>query len=103
MDQSLELLLSLGIPAIRRHIAGLQAPLLAWAQHRGVRVTSPVGAHASGITCLAPPGVEAAHRALREARIFCSLREGAIRISPHCYNTIEEMETVAVVLEKALA
>jgi selenocysteine lyase/cysteine desulfurase len=103
MNQSLELLLELGIPAIQRHLAELQKPLLAWAQHRGVRVASPTDAHRSGIICVAPPGVEAAYRALREARIYCSLREGAIRISPHCYNTVEEIETVATVLDKSLS
>jgi len=29
----------------------------------------------------------------------CSLREGAIRLSPHLYNTAEEMERVIEVLE----
>jgi selenocysteine lyase/cysteine desulfurase len=24
----------------------------------------------------------------------CSLREGSIRLSPYCYNTVEEMEKV---------
>jgi selenocysteine lyase/cysteine desulfurase len=27
------------------------------------------------------------------------LREGAIRLSPHCYNTVDEMERVLGVLE----
>lgn len=102
MNQSLELLLSLGIPSIQQHLAELQVPIITWANHRGVRIASPIGPHGSGIVCVAPPNLEAAHRALREARIFCSLREGAIRISPHCYNTVEEMEIVATVLDKAL-
>jgi selenocysteine lyase/cysteine desulfurase len=29
----------------------------------------------------------------------CSLREGAIRLAPHCYNTVEEMEKVVEVLD----
>jgi selenocysteine lyase/cysteine desulfurase len=29
----------------------------------------------------------------------CSLREGAIRLSPHFYNTVEEMEKVIDVLD----
>lgn len=102
MNQSLELLLSLGIPAIQRHLAELQVPVVKWATHRGVPITSPQGARGSGIVCVAPPRIEAAHRALREARIFSSLREGAIRISPHCYNTVEEMETVAMILDRSL-
>lgn len=100
MNQSLELLLSLGIPAIQRHLAEVNRPLLDWAARRGIAIASPGGAQASGITCLAPPGLDRAWRALREARIFCSLREGAIRLSPHCYNTVEEMERVVEVLEE---
>jgi selenocysteine lyase/cysteine desulfurase len=42
--------------------------------------------------------VEAYH-AIKRARIGCSLREGAIRLSPHLYNTAEEMERVIEVLE----
>jgi selenocysteine lyase/cysteine desulfurase len=38
--------------------------------------------------------------ALREAGITASVREGALRLSPHCYNTIEELARVAEVLEQ---
>ncbi len=102
MNSSLALLLSLGIPRIQAHLQALQAPLLAWADRRGVAVISPRGEKGSGITCLAPPGLERAHQALREARIFCSLREGGIRLSPHWYNTVEEMERVTAVLDGVL-
>jgi selenocysteine lyase/cysteine desulfurase len=42
--------------------------------------------------------VEAYH-AIKRAHVVCSLREGAIRLSPHLYNTTEEMERVIEVLE----
>ena len=44
---------------------------------------------------MAPDGVQEVHRRLKLSRIVCSLREGAIRFSPHCYNTVDEMERVA--------
>jgi selenocysteine lyase/cysteine desulfurase len=47
---------------------------------------------------VSPEGVKDVHRRLKASRIVCSLREGAIRLSPHCYNTVEEMERVAHVL-----
>jgi selenocysteine lyase/cysteine desulfurase len=72
--------------------------VLAWAARAGVPVTSPGDAHGSGILCVAPDRVQEAHRRLKAARIICSLREGSIRLSPHCYNTVEEMERVAEVL-----
>lgn len=102
MIESVKLLTELGIPAIQAHLASLAAPLIDWAGRSGVRVTSPVGARASGITCLAPPRVEAAHRALRQEGITLSLREGALRVAPHCYNTLAEIERLIAVLDRLL-
>ena len=31
------------------------------------------------------------------------VREGGLRLSPHCYNTLEEMEQVVDLLERSLA
>jgi selenocysteine lyase/cysteine desulfurase len=100
MNQSLELLLSLGIDQIAAHLATLGRPLLEWADRAGVRVASPRGKQGCGIVCLAPARLEESHRALRAAKIFCSLREGAIRISPHCYNTVDEMHRVTETLDR---
>jgi cysteine desulfurase/selenocysteine lyase len=95
LGTSLDLLLELGIERIRDHIRSLHQPVLAWAERSGARVVSPRGAHESGILCVAPDGVQEVHRRLKLSRIVCSLREGAIRFSPHCYNTVDEMERVA--------
>jgi selenocysteine lyase/cysteine desulfurase len=100
MVRSLELLLSLGIEQIRRHLETLHQPVLEWARRRDVKVTSPSGAHGSAILCVAPERLVETHRALRAAGIHLSLREGALRLSPHCYNTVEEMERTAEVLER---
>jgi selenocysteine lyase/cysteine desulfurase len=95
LNTSLDLLLSLGVERIRDHIRSVHQPVLAWADRSGARVVSPGGAHASAILCIAPDAVREVHRRLKAARIVCSLREGAIRLSPHCYNTVDEMERVA--------
>ena len=100
MNASLDLLLSVGIPRIAAHLRALHAPVLAWATRSGARVVSPVGRRGSGILCLAPADVPASFRALKTARIICSMREGAIRMSPHLYNTVEEMEQVVETLER---
>jgi selenocysteine lyase/cysteine desulfurase len=102
MLQSVALLREIGIENIQRHLQALQEPVLAWADRRGVRVASPRGAHGSGFICLAPPRLDESFRALREARIYCSQREGALRISPHCYNTAEEMAHLTAVLDRLL-
>ena len=98
LNVSLDLLLSIGIDRIRDHLRALHRPVLAWAEATGARVVSPGGASASGILCVAPDEVQQVHRRLKAARIVCSLREGAIRLSPHCFNTVAEMERVAQTL-----
>ncbi len=100
MNQSLDLLLGLGIENIEAHLRTLTAPLLDWADRHGVRVASPRGRQGCGIVCLAPPRLEESHKALRAAKIYCSLREGALRISPHCYNTVDEMQRVTDTLDR---
>jgi selenocysteine lyase/cysteine desulfurase len=95
LGSSLDLLLELGVERIRDHIRGLHQPVLEWAERSGAAVTSPRGANSSGILCVAPEGVKEVHGRLKASRIVCSLREGSIRLSPHCYNTVDEMERVA--------
>jgi selenocysteine lyase/cysteine desulfurase len=100
MTESLRLLLELGIRDIAEVTRALHEPVLRWADARGVRVASPrEDAHRSAILCVAPPKPVDAYHALKRAHVVCSLREGAIRLAPHCYNTIEEMEKVVEVLD----
>ena len=103
LTTSIGLLLELGVEAIAAYLRSLGAPLLAWAAARGVPIVSPTDdAHRSQIVCLAPPDAAEAHRRLRQAGIVVSVREGAIRIAPHCYNTVEEMEKVVDVLDEVM-
>src|SRR5512132_1964704 len=102
MNVSLRMLMEVGLDRIAAHVRALHPPLLEWARERGIRVASPVGAHGSAILCLAPPEPQEAYAALREARIYTSLREGAIRISPHFYNTDVDMSRLRDVLERTL-
>ncbi len=99
LNSSLGLLLSVGVERVREHLQVLHAPVLEWADRTGTAVVSPRDARGSGILCIAPAQVAEVHRRLKSARIICSLREGAIRLSPHCYNTVGEMERVVEVLE----
>lgn len=101
MNASLELLLELGVERIGAHLQRLHEPVRDWATRRGVRVVSPAGPRSSGILAIAPPDLGGAFHALKRAGVVCTMREGAIRLSPHCYNTVEEMERVAGLLERA--
>lgn len=102
MNGSLELLMALGVDAIRDHLARINQPVIDWAARRGVRLASPLGPRGSGMVCVAPPDPAAAFQKLSNAGVVVSLREGAIRLSPHCYNTIEEMSRVADLLDRAV-
>lgn len=100
MTTSLGLLRELGLEGIEAYTRTLAEPVLAWARATGARITSPTEApHRSAIVCVAPDDAVASFRRLRAAGVICSLREGSIRLSPHCYNTIEEMEKVVEVLD----
>jgi selenocysteine lyase/cysteine desulfurase len=100
MNASLELLGSVGVERTRDHLRALHRPILEWAERTGARVASPEDSHGSGILCIAPPAVDEVFRRLKAARIICSLREGMIRLSPHFYNSVRDMERVVEELER---
>jgi selenocysteine lyase/cysteine desulfurase len=101
MNSSVRMLLDAGIDRIAEHLRALHVPVLDWAARSGVRVVSPVDHRGSGILCFMPGDVGGAFRALKAARVVCGMREGAIRLSPHLYNTVAEMERVVDILEQA--
>ncbi|HEY6091226.1 MAG TPA: aminotransferase class V-fold PLP-dependent enzyme [Gemmatimonadales bacterium] len=103
MTTSLGMLLDVGVRDIAEVTRAVQEPIVKWARENNVRITSPVeNGHRSAILCIAPPKPAEAYHGLKRARVVCSLREGAIRLSPHCYNTMEEMEKVIEVLDDLL-
>jgi selenocysteine lyase/cysteine desulfurase len=101
MNSSVRMLLDVGVAGIAEHLQALHAPVLDWAGRSDVRVVSPMDHHGCGILCVMPADVGRAFRALKSARVICGMREGAIRISPHLYNTVAEMERVVDILEQA--
>jgi len=101
MTESVRMLAEIGVADIAQHTRALHEPVLKWAEQNGVRVVSPRDDdHRSAIICLAPPHPAEAYHAVKRAHVVCSLREGAIRLSPHCFNTVEEMERVVDVLDQ---
>lgn len=102
MSHALDLLEELGIDRIAAHLDAIAGPVREWAMRHGVRIVSPVGPRSAGMLCLAAEEVPDALPALREAGVTVTIREGALRFSPHCYNTVEELERVAEILERAL-
>ena len=98
---SVELLLALGPATVARHVAALVDHVVRWAAARDdVRLITPADpARRAGIVVLAPRDVDGAVRRLDAARVVYSLREGAIRLAPHCFNTLEEIDVALEALE----
>jgi selenocysteine lyase/cysteine desulfurase len=100
MTASLGLLTEVGVTAIAEHLRALRVPLLGAAARGRFGVLSPTDdSHDSAIWCVRTDDVRAAYRRLRAAGVVASLREGSIRLSPHLYNTVEEVARVAALLE----
>ena len=95
---SLSLLHELGPGAVAGHVAALCDRIVAWAADRDdVRLVTPADPRRrAGVVSVAPRDPAGASRRLRAAGVAHSLREGAVRLSPHCYNT---PEVIAVALE----
>ncbi|MFN0098350.1 MAG: aminotransferase class V-fold PLP-dependent enzyme [Gemmatimonadaceae bacterium] len=96
MNESLALFLALGPERIEAHVRGLTSRIIEWThRRRGVKLLTPEAAAArAGIVALATNDLDGDSKKLREAKVTHSVREGAIRLSPHFHNTIEEVEVV---------
>ncbi len=99
MAASLGLLQELGMDAIAAHVAERVEQLAAGAERAGVEVVTPAGRRA-GIVTLRPRDVAATAARLRDARVVHSVREGTIRLSPHCYTTSDEIHVALEALDQ---
>jgi selenocysteine lyase/cysteine desulfurase len=100
MNASLELIRSLGAANVSAHALRLADRIVEWACSRDdVDVVTPAAPdRRAAIVSVRPRDAIAASQRLRAARIAHSVREGAIRLSPHFYNTIDEIERMLAVL-----
>ncbi len=96
MNATLELMLELGLPAIEAHVRALTTRLVEWAGGaRGVHLVTPEAAsRRAGIVAISTPDLDGDSKRLRAAQVTHSVREGAIRLSPHFHNTMDDVETV---------
>ncbi len=100
MHASLGLLLDVGINAIARRVLNLTAIAREDLEARGYRVRSnPAPRHRSGILIVEVPDPESALSRLLDAKISVAVRGGGVRLSPHFYNTEEEVCRVGAVLD----
>ena len=99
-NASLDLLLELGPDAIARHVESLVDVVAAWAGERpGVVLATPGNAaHRAGIVSLRVDDAPAASARLAAAGVAHSVREGLIRLSPHCFTTEAEVRHALTIL-----
>ncbi len=103
LGASLDLLVTAGVERVWDHVSSLTDHLCAALEGAGAEVMSdrsPAGR--SGIVTFTVAGHEpgALVDALQAEGVVCSPRGGGVRVSPHGYNTVEEIEAVACVVER---
>lgn len=94
---SAETLLEVGIPRIERHLLELGEALIEGLEARGYGVITPRAPHErSGIVSFHPRqgDAESLHATLERSGITLSARGDLVRVSPHFYNTRDEIETL---------
>ena len=96
---SVSLLLEVGIEKIHRWTLHLTDVLIEDLQKRGYQIASCLRPeHRSAIVSFHTPDVKADYQTLVANKVIVSLRENYIRVSPHGYNTEEEVLRVGQVL-----
>jgi selenocysteine lyase/cysteine desulfurase len=99
LNASLELFYELGTRAIENHTRALVDRIFDWAADRGLEPVTPTdGLHRAGIVSLRLLDSAALSARLNAANVAHSLREGAIRLAPYFYNTMDEVDHVLELL-----
>lgn len=89
-----------GPAALEAHIAALGDRIVDWVSGRDdVRLWTPTARdRRAGVFALVPQDLDGAMRRLKAAGIVCVPREGAVRLAPHGYNTLEDVERALAAL-----
>jgi selenocysteine lyase/cysteine desulfurase len=101
LGASLSLLLGIGIPKIHQRITALTEHLCESARSAGLGVfSSRRPPEQSGIVSLIASGSDVRHLVKRcqTEGIVINHRAGRLRVSPHCYNTRDEIDRLMRVL-----
>jgi cysteine desulfurase / selenocysteine lyase len=102
MDASIEFVLRVGVETVWEHTRRLTALMIERLPRDRIVLASPASADSRGpYACVAARKPEMTARMferLRAARVFVSLREGALRISPHLYNSEGDIERLLAIL-----
>jgi cysteine desulfurase / selenocysteine lyase len=93
LGASLGLLLNIGIDTVRDHILDLTDHFIARLGERGLEYVSPADRNRrSGIVSFRPPNTDTLNRIMIDRKVHTAVRGGCVRVSPHFYNTIAEVD-----------
>jgi selenocysteine lyase/cysteine desulfurase len=105
LSESLDLIDALGVATIAAHSRALLARLEEGLGALGATVVSCAMPDCrSSILCFRTDDESATrrvHAGLLAGGVTCALREGAVRLSPHFYNTSDEIDRVLAIVESA--
>jgi selenocysteine lyase/cysteine desulfurase len=91
----IELMREIGIAETEAHVRQLNSFLREGLDELGARVVTPRAPEQHGaLVCVASTDAEALVGELAKEGVVTSSRDSNLRISPHCYNTAEDMRTV---------
>jgi selenocysteine lyase/cysteine desulfurase len=97
----MELMKEIGIAETRAHVLELHARLIEGIDELGARLVTPREAERHGaLMCVKSSDVTALVKALDEDGIVTSERDSNLRISPHAYNTAEDVDAVLGSLQR---
>lgn len=99
----MDLILEIGVEAVRARELELVADLTARARDAGLRLKLPANpAEHAGIVMIPAEQPGAVVRALAEQKIIVDYRPGHVRVSPYFYNTLDEQELIIAQLARLL-
>ncbi len=97
----IELMQEIGIAETRAHVTALNERLIAGVDELGGTVVTPRDPERRGaLVCIRSTDAPALVAALAAERIVTSERDSNLRVSPHAYNTEEDIDTVLSALRK---
>ena len=105
LQAALEILEQTGAGRVAEQVGALTTAVRENCRRRGLAVRGPADGPRGGITAFDPPGGDPLRlmESLQKKGVQVSVRGGAIRVSPHYYNTNDEIESLFHALDELRA
>jgi selenocysteine lyase/cysteine desulfurase len=98
---ALRLIEGVGLTAIARHVTALATRFIKGARERGLQLLTPEEPAERGpLLMVASTDALRLNESLARDGILCSIRDGALRVSLHYYNTAEDVDAVLAALDR---